>query len=60
MKRKAAILENAQRGLLDLDKPSIVLAPVQATQLAMLVETLLIEIAVVLGTGEESDEQDHR
>ena len=59
MKRKAAILENPQQGLFDLDKPSVVLAPVQM-QLAMLVETLLIEIAVVLGTGEESDEQDHR
>jgi len=58
MKRKAAILENPQQGLFDLDKPSVVLAPVQTMQLAMLVETLLIEIAI--GTGEESDEQDHR
>ena len=60
MKREAGILENPQQGLLDLDKPSVVLAPVQTMQLAMLVGTLLIEIAIVLGTEEESDEQDHR
>jgi hypothetical protein len=60
MKRKAAILENPQQGLFDLGKPSVVLAPVQTMQLAMLVETLLSEIAIVPGAGEESDEQDHR
>jgi hypothetical protein len=60
MKRKSAILENPQQGLFDLDKPNVVVTPVQTAQLAMLVETLLIEIAVVLATGETGDEQDHR
>jgi hypothetical protein len=47
-------------GLFDLDEPSVVLAQVRTAQLVMLVETLLIEIAVALATGEEGDEQDHR
>jgi hypothetical protein len=59
MKRKAAKLE-PQQGLFDLDEPSIVLAQVRTAPLVMLVETLLIEIAVSLAAGEESDEQDHR
>jgi hypothetical protein len=59
MKRKAAKLE-PQQGLFDLDEPSIVPAQVRTAPLVMLVETLLIEIAVSLAAGEESDEQDHR
>jgi hypothetical protein len=59
MKRKTAKLE-PQPGLFDLDEPSVVLAQVRTAQLVMLVETLLIEIAVALATGEEGDEQDHR
>jgi hypothetical protein len=59
MKRKAANLEPLP-GLFDLDEPSVVLAQVKTAQLVMLVETLLIEIAVALAAGEESDEQDHR
>jgi hypothetical protein len=35
-----------------------VLAQVKTAQLVVLVETLLIEIAVALASGEESDEQD--
>jgi len=60
MKRKTAILENPQQGLFDLDRPNVVVTPVQREQLTMLVEMLLVEIAVVLATGEEGDEQDHR
>jgi hypothetical protein len=60
MKRKTAILENPQQGLFDLDRPNVVVTPVQRAQLTMLVEMLLVEIAVVLATGEEGDEQDHR
>jgi hypothetical protein len=59
MKRKAANLE-PQQGLFDLDEPSVELAQVKTAQLVMLVEMLLIEIAVALVAGEESDEQDHR
>ena len=59
MKRKAANLKS-QQGLFDLDEPSVVLAQVKTAQLVVLVETLLIEIAVALAAGEESDEQDHR
>ena len=59
MKRKAANLEPSQ-GLFDLDEPSVVLAQVKTAQLVTLVETLLIEIAIALATGEEGDEQDHR
>ena len=43
-----------------MDEPSVVLAPAQTAQLAMLVETLLLEIAAALATGEVGDEQDHR
>ena len=60
MKRKTANLEFPEQGLFDLDEPSVVLAQVQTTQLVMLVETLLIDIAVALAAGEEGDEQDHR
>ena len=59
MKRRAANFEPQQR-LLDLDEPSVVLAQVKTTQLVMLVETLLIEIAVALAAGEAGDEQEHR
>jgi hypothetical protein len=59
MKRKAANLEPPP-GLFDLDEPSAMLAQVKTAQLVMLVETLLIEIAVALAVGEESDDQDHR
>jgi len=59
MKRRAANLE-PQQGLFDLEEPSVVLAQVKTAQLVMLVEALLIEIAVALAAGEESDEQDHR
>ena len=59
MKRRAANLE-PQQGLFDLEEPIVVLAQVKTAQLVMLVEALLIEIAVALAAGEESDEQDHR
>jgi len=59
MKRRAANLD-PQRGLFDLEEPSVVLAQVKTAQLVMLVEALLIEIAVALAAGEESDDQDYR
>ena len=59
MKRKTANLE-PPLGLFDLEEPIVVLAQVKTAQLVVLVEALLIEIAVALAAGEESDEQDHR
>ena len=58
MKRKTANLKIPEQGLFDLDEPSVVLAQVKTAQLVVLVEPLLIEIAVALASGEESDEQD--
>jgi hypothetical protein len=59
MTRKIENLENSQLGLFDQGEPSVVLAPKQESQLAILVETLLLEIAVALATGEACDDQDH-
>ena len=59
MTRKIKNLENPQRGLFDPGEPSVVLAPNRESQLAKLVEALLIEIAVALATGEAGDDQDH-
>jgi hypothetical protein len=60
MTRKAADIEDPQAGLFDRDEPSVALTPAQRANLATLVATLLIEIAVALATGEAGDEQDHR
>jgi hypothetical protein len=59
MTRKIENLENCQLGLFNQGEPSVVLAPKQESQLATLVETLLLEIAVALATGEACDDQDH-
>ena len=54
-------LENQQPSLFELieEAPRIALAPAQKTQLAMLVEALLAEIAATLAR-EVGNEQDHQ
>ena len=59
MTRKIRNLENSQLRLFDQGEPSVVLAPKQESQLATLVEALLLEIAAALATGEADDDQDH-
>jgi len=41
------------------DEPRVVLAPAQKTELATLVQVLLLEIATVLASGEIGNDQDH-
>ena len=59
MTRKIRNLEYSQPGLFDQGEPSVVLTPTQESQLATLVEALLLEIAAALATGEAGDDQDH-
>ena len=56
MKRESA---SHQADLFEADEPRATPAPAQKVQLGTLVETLLIEIAVALATGEVGDDQDH-
>lgn len=56
MKRQ---FENPQPSLFEAGEPSVVLAPAQEGELAMLVETLLREIVVALASGEIANDQDH-
>ncbi len=52
MARKTGDLENPQLGLFDREEPSVALTLARKTQLAMLVEALLIEIAAALALKE--------
>jgi hypothetical protein len=56
MKRKNASI---QPDLFEQDKPRVLPALSQKEQLATLVETLLLEIAVALASGEVGDDEDH-
>ena len=56
MKRKNASI---QPDLFEQDKPRVLPALSQKEQLAALVETLLLEIAVALASGEVGDDEDH-
>jgi hypothetical protein len=49
---------NRQRDLFEKNEPPVFLETARKNQLAMLIETLLIEIAMVLAAGEASDDQD--
>jgi hypothetical protein len=60
-------IANTQRSLLELleGAPSVALPPAQQTQLAMLVEVLMREIAMTLANAglaarEVGDDEDHR
>ena len=52
--------EDPQPRLFDRNEPNIALTPTQRTQLAALVEALLIEIAATLATEEAGDDQNNR
>jgi len=56
MKRQ---FESPQPSLFEEGEPSVVLTPSQETELAMLVETLLREIAMAPANGEIANDQDH-
>jgi hypothetical protein len=56
MKRQ---FESPQPSLFEVGEPSVVLTRAQETELAMLVETLLREIAMALANGEIANDQDH-
>jgi hypothetical protein len=56
MKHKSASI---QPDLFEQGEPRALPSSIQKEQLATLVETLLIEIAVVLAAGEIDDDQDH-
>ncbi len=56
MKRKPA---SPQPDLFENNEPHVVPPPALKTRLATLVESLLIEIAAALATGEVGDDQDH-
>ena len=58
MRGRHADFEDRQPGLFDQEKLKIALTPTQTPQLAKLIETLLVEIAAALATGEASSEQD--
>jgi hypothetical protein len=47
-------------GLFEQGQPHVELSPTSRQQLAVLIETLMIEIASALATGEVGDDQDHR
>jgi hypothetical protein len=51
--------ESPQPSLFEVVEPSVVLTPAQETELAMLLETLLREIAMALASGEIANDQDH-
>jgi hypothetical protein len=52
-------LEYPQPILFDQDEPRVELAPTQKTELATLVQVLLLEIATALANGEIGNDQDH-
>lgn len=56
MKRQ---FESPQPSLFEVGEPSVVLTLAQETELAMLVETLLREIAMALANEEIANDQDH-
>ncbi len=56
MKRQ---FKSPQPSLFEASAPSAVLTPAQEVELAMLVETLLREVAVALAKGEIANDQDH-
>jgi hypothetical protein len=51
--------EKSLPNLFDEYEPRVVLAPAQMTELAKLVELLLLEIAAALTNGEIGDDQDN-
>ncbi len=51
--------EYRQPSLFETDKPHVVLPPAKMSELAMLVEALLAEIAAALAIREVGDDQDH-
>jgi len=57
MKRQS---QHLQRSLFDEDMPPVVLAAAQMSELAILVEALLLEIAAALATGGIAHDQDQR
>ena len=57
MKRQS---QHLQRSLFDEDEPPVVLAAAQMSELATLVEALLLEIAAALANGGIADDQDQR
>ena len=56
MKHKGASI---QPDLFEQEEPRALPSPLQKEQLARLVETLLLEIAVALAAREVGDDQDH-
>ncbi|MEI9425815.1 hypothetical protein O7A70_32450 [Mesorhizobium sp. Cs1299R1N1] len=56
MKRQS---ESPQPSLFEEGEPSVVLTPAQETELAMLVEALLREIAMALANGEIANDQNY-
>ena len=56
MKHKSA---SVQPDLFEREEPRALPSPLQKEQLARLVETLLLEIAVALAAREVGDDQDH-
>ena len=60
MPRRTETRESMQPGLLEQGQPGVELSPTRREQLAALVESLMIEIAAALATGEAGDDQDHR
>ena len=60
MPRKTETRQSIQLGLFEQGQPHVELSPTSRQQLAVLIETLMIEIASALATGEVGDDQDHR
>ena len=60
MPRRSETSESTQMGLSEQGQPHVELSPTSRQQLAVLIETLMIEIASALATGEVGDDQDHR
>jgi hypothetical protein len=60
MPRRSETSESTQLGLFEQGQPQVELSPTSKQQLAGLIETLMIEIASALATGEVGDDQDHR
>jgi len=59
MRDRHADFEDRQPGLFDEERLKIALTPTQTSQLAKLIEALLVEIAAALATGEAGNEQDN-
>jgi hypothetical protein len=51
--------ENLKRSLFEEDKARVVLPPAQMSELAKLLEVLLLEIARALANGEIGNDQDN-